>query len=71
MYYMAIKKHMVSWHVIDEQSIFTEIWANYFDSIYLLEYFPVFFREKFRLFGIIERLLFKLTLPSLTLRTFA
>ena len=47
MYYMAIKKHMVSWRVIDEQSIFTEIWANYFDSIYLLEYFPVFFREKF------------------------
>lgn len=68
---MEIKKHMVSWHVIDEQSLFTEIWTNYFDSIYLLEYFPIFFREKSILFGIIETLLFKLTLPSLTLYTFA
>lgn len=68
---MAIKKHMVSWHVIDEQWIFTEIWANYFDSIYLLEYFPIFFREKFRLFGIMESLLFKLTVLSVALCTFA
>lgn len=33
--------------------------------------FPIFFREKFRLFGIMESLLFKLTVLSVALCTFA